>query len=77
MPTKKCMAPTCTKQVDEGRLTCRDCWSALPQTVQQRVCERLYGWKDFGAAREFLSRWYQEQKAQAMRESLDGGKDAA
>jgi hypothetical protein len=46
----KCHCP-----VEDGHLTCRTCWYAIPGAIQREVRIRLHGWKNKAAARDFLS----------------------
>lgn len=57
-----CMCPGCESSVTAPHLCCVRHWRALPSRVQTEVQARLRGWKDTGAAREFLSRHYSATK---------------
>jgi hypothetical protein len=52
----------CTEQVPSGRVCCVSDWRGLPPRVQAAVQERLRGWKNEGAAREFVQMWHRNQK---------------
>ncbi len=55
---RKCMAPGCHKRVEADHLCCLDHWWKLPPITQRGVSERLFGWMNAAAAREYLACYY-------------------
>ena len=53
-----CCFPDCTTAVSKPHVTCPHHWYALPARVQAEVQARIRGWKDPGAAREFIVSWH-------------------
>ena len=61
--TRKCMDPACQVQVSGNHLMCLPHWKEIPESIQKEVSERLSGWKNIGAAREFLSNFMSQARA--------------
>jgi len=53
-----CCFPNCNTAVTNPHVTCPHHWYSLPSRVQVAVQERIRGWKDAGAAREFILSWH-------------------
>jgi hypothetical protein len=56
-----CRQPGCVQKVSAGHFMCGPHWANLPCRIQKGIMERANGWKDHGAAVEFL-RSYQRQE---------------
>ena len=56
-----CMNPNCEAEIKPPHMLCVKHWASLPPRVKAAVSERLYGWKDNGAARDFLSTWFRSE----------------
>jgi len=61
--TRKCMDPECQVQVSGNHLMCLPHWKEIPESVQKDVCERIFGWKNIAAAREFLHNFITQARA--------------
>ncbi len=60
--TNKCVFPDCDATVKTPHVTCVAHWRSLPPRIQAAVQERIRGWKDTGAAREFVVLWHRNEK---------------
>lgn len=52
-----CCFPNCQTTVEKNQATCLHHWYLLPPRVRGAVQERIRGWKNLGAAREFIVNW--------------------
>ena len=61
-----CLFPGCSAQVARPHLLCVSHYRQLPPRIQAGVQERIRGWKDTGAAVDFLLTWLRVQKVSAQ-----------
>lgn len=59
---QKCMQPGCLTNVSSGHLMCVSHWLRVPGGVRREVQRRMIGWKNRGAARQYLFDWLRQQK---------------
>ena len=41
---------------------CSECWETVPDDVKREVLKRRYGWKNYGAAEQYLADWARQRK---------------
>jgi hypothetical protein len=62
------MQSDCLRQIPTPYLMCGLHWAKVPGHVKRAVCTRLKGWKNAGAARQYLFDWLQQQKKGSVAE---------
>jgi hypothetical protein len=67
MIVRVCMKPGCETQVTPPHLLCVHCWHLLPKLAKTAVQERLRGWNDTAAAREYIAMHFRSTERQEAR----------
>lgn len=50
-----CVYPDCHSKPNRGHVMCLAHWRSLPRDLQAAAQERIHGWHNLGAAREYLA----------------------
>lgn len=64
---KVCCFPDCETRVEGPHVACTKHWHSLPARVQVAVQTRIRGWRDMGAAREFVVSWLHNSAMKGMK----------
>lgn len=52
-----CMVKNCSQRISSDHLMCTRHWTLVDATTKAEIQKRRKGWKDKGAAREYLANW--------------------
>lgn len=57
-----CVFPDCNLPMTGAHIACVDHWRSLPPRIRLEAQARIHGWRNIGAAREFVLYWLRSEK---------------
>ena len=61
----KCIHKDCANRVSGSHIACLWCWKSFPDEIKAGIQERIKGWKNMNAAREFAANFLKTRKKDA------------